>query len=517
MYVHKLFYMDHANVQQATEVCANCRISQIPCQYTSVPKKRGPRTPRVAHGLHQSTQEAGIRVLHDHGPVNEELLWLSPVSCTENQRPIDETATPQPGRLANIFALPVAGPDLVSTARSAQAVRDGLLELMSSALPSLPALEAVNTCIDLYMQYTFPTAPMVHEPTLRASASKFFLGTCTTELFRARSRQEGVTHMRAFALVTALCASVASVMPESLLPYRQILARPCLNASRDMLKAFEDFDVEYPNSTSIATRILHATALQHITGKTALSYYVLGQATLLIRNMRLHSEEALNVQDALEAQLLRFIFWQIYAADKASACLGSRPFLLHEWLFDGELTLRRSGEPVVPLLDTSRPWYEGSFEERLLAGFHFIPRLWSSAASLIFDMRAHGRGNQDANKTQLTQAYMEFLGIMDGLPNWLQASNVIISRDDGEAAQFQKTAFWVQRCTVLVTFQCLRLVILQQCIDSKVWDVMGLNDHTLTLPMTKIGMIHDFVQTLDDIPFVYLQVKGEPTVSSSAA
>lgn len=42
---------------------------------------------------------------------------------------------------------------------------------------------------------------------------------------------------------------------------------------------------------------------------------------------------------------------------------------------------------------------------------------------------------------------------------------------------------------------------------------MGLNDQPLTLEITKIGTVHDFVQTLEDIPFVYLQVKGEPTVS----
>ncbi|KAJ5687650.1 hypothetical protein N7536_010269 [Penicillium majusculum] len=102
---------------------------------------------------------------------------------------------------------------------------------------------------------------------------------------------------------------------------------------------------------------------------------------------------------------------------------------------------------------------------------------------------------------------------MDDLPTWLQAANIIISSDDGNAVQFQKTAFWVQGCTILVIFQCLRLLILQQCIESKLCDVMGLNDQPLTLGMTKIGMVHDFVQTLEDIPFVYLQVKGEPTVN----
>jgi hypothetical protein len=388
------------------------------------------------------------------------------------------------------------------------------MALMRSLLPSVPVLEAVNTCIDLYMQYVFPSTPTEHEPTLRQSAQRFFSNTDAENLFGDGTRQEELMHIRAFALITGLCASVASVMPESLLPYRQILARPFFDASRDLLKAIEDLDIENPNCTSISTRIHHATALQQITGKTALSYHVLGQATLIIRCMRLHDEEALKSHHPLEAQLLRSIFWQVYSADKASVCLGKRPFLLHELLFDGQLTLRITGDISLPLLDTTQPWYEATFEERLVKGYHFLPRLWSSAAGLIFDVRAHARGSLDATKTHLTQVYMDFLSILDTLPHWLQIANLMITCEAGEAGQFHKTAFWVQRCTILVTFQCLRLVILQQCLEFKVCDVMGLNDQPLALAMAKIGMVHDFVQTLDDIPFLYLQVKGEPTVST---
>lgn len=75
-----------------------------------------------------------------------------------------------------------------------------------------------------------------------------------------------------------------------------------------MVKAFGDFDVKYPNFTSIVTRVLHTTALQHITGQATVAYYTIGQATLLIRNMRLHSEEALKGHDALKAKLLRATF-----------------------------------------------------------------------------------------------------------------------------------------------------------------------------------------------------------------
>ncbi|PVH82995.1 hypothetical protein DL98DRAFT_128114 [Cadophora sp. DSE1049] len=524
----------------ASDVCANCRTSQLLCQYTSAPKKRGPKLPNT-RGLPQeppeSTQEGGFRLLHSHHPAVESPPWLNSAPHTEEEvhreaispqqkerkesgtRPADlesvpdiPNALPQLGQFGLAFASSVAAPGLLPIAQRAQVVRNDLLRLITSTLPSVPALEAVNSCIDLYMQYTFPTAPIVHEPTLRASASRFFSNTCTTDLFTGHSRQEEIQHMRAFALLTALCASASSVMPDSLLPYRQALARPCLDASREIIRIFEDFDVERPNSASIAARVLHASALEHITGDATLGYYILGQATLLIRSMKLHSEETLKGHDAIEAQILRSLFWQVYAADQASACLGNRPFFLHKLLFDEELSLRPHGEPLVPLLDPTKPWSGDVFEERILIGFHFLPRLWSSAANLIFEIRTHGRANPDADKTHLTRTYMEFLGIMDGLPHWLQAANVIMSRDDGEATQYQKTAFWTQRCTILVTFQCLRLVILQQCIHSKVWDVMGLNDQALTLSMVKIGIVNDFIQTLDDIPFIYLQVKGEPTV-----
>ncbi len=176
--------------------------------------------------------------------------------------------------------------------------------------------------------------------------------------------------MRSFALLTALCASVASVIPDSMLSYWQTIAGPCLNASRDMLKAFEDYDLEYPTSSSIATRLLHTTALQHITGNAVLSNCVLSQAAYLVQSMRLYSEEALKAHDPLEAQLLRVLFWHTYAADRAALCLGSRPISLHEFLFNEELTVSPSAEGGISLIDMTRPWYESAFEDHLLLGFY---------------------------------------------------------------------------------------------------------------------------------------------------
>ncbi|KAJ5771386.1 uncharacterized protein N7511_003437 [Penicillium nucicola] len=326
--------------------------------------------------------------------------------------------------------------------------------------------------------------------------------------------EEEVTRMRAFALISGLCASVASVIPDNLLPYRHSIARPCLDASREVLRVFDDYDVEFPNSSSIAIRIFHTTALQNITGKTRLAYHILGQATLLITNMRLYNEGALKSHNLLECQLLRHIYWQIYAADQASVCLRSRPFHLHDLLYNEEPTVCAPGVlSITPQLDHSITQHDETFEKRMLIAFHYVPRLWSTAAALLFDMRIHKEPTGDPDISQLTQAYIEFLGIMDGLPYWLQAVHIMTSPSDDDPAKFQKTAFWVQRCTIQVTFHCLRLVILQQCIDSGLCNVMGLNNQALTLQMTKVGMVQDFLQTLEDIPFVYLLVKGEPTVS----
>jgi hypothetical protein len=60
---------------------------------------------------------------------------------------------------------------------------------------------------------------------------------------------------------------MSSVMPESLLAYGKLADRLFLKASRDMLKLYEDFDLEYPDSTSLAIRSLQSSALQHNTGR----------------------------------------------------------------------------------------------------------------------------------------------------------------------------------------------------------------------------------------------------------
>jgi hypothetical protein len=456
-------------------------------------------------------------MLQHHAPVDEHLQWegeglVSPQDDMDLREHLTSCeAVWQPTKAATT---PDTGQSPVSAERPSN-IYNNLLALTSSGLPSTPLVEVVTYCIDLFMQYTFPTTPIIHEPTLRIGVSNLFSRTSQIGLFDADEEQEKVTRMRAFTLIAAVCSSVASTMPESLLPYRYVIAWPFLQASREMLKVYEDYDLEYPDSTSLSIRILHSTSLQSMTGKTGASRHVLGQAALIAQTLHLYSERAIQRYSPVEAQVLRLSFWHLYSSDKAAASLRNRPYILDELLFNEKITLQQCGQAYVPLLDTSNSSYEKDFEEHLLLGFHFVPRLWVSSAAILQAMRTLDLSarNKDASRSELGQAYLKLTGIMDELPHWLQASNLMASHNDDVGTTFSKTSFWVQRCNVMTTFHCVKLVILQQCIDSGLCSVLGLNDSPFSLAMKKVEMANEFLQILDDVPFLYHKVKGEPSVS----
>lgn len=365
------------------------------------------------------------------------------------------------------------------------------------------------------MQYKFPTSPIIHEATVRAKASLYFSDTSCTGVYSSHEVHQRVDHTRAFTLVTALCASVASVMPESLLSYGQIVAMPFFRVSPQILKSYEDYDLEYPNSSSLSIRILHYTAAQHITGKCGLAFHLIGQAPLIAQSLSLNSEQPIIRDDTIESQLLRLTFWHLYLSDKASACLKTRPMGFHQPSYKGNLNLQPSGEPFIPLLDSSKSSYRNSFEERLLVGFHMVASLWSSAARLVVGMGTYEATEYDRQPfvNRLTSLYYDFIAIMDGLPPWLKISSLIATPEEDSVEAFQKTSFWVQRCTLAMTFHCLRLDILQECIEKGFLEIIGLDDQPLRVAMKKAEWIQDFIETMEDVPFIYHQIKGEPSVS----
>ncbi|KAL5338343.1 hypothetical protein BJX70DRAFT_398861 [Aspergillus crustosus] len=183
---------------------------------------------------------------------------------------------------------------------------------MIQSIPSLGTLESiVSRCIDLYLEFIFPNQPLIHEPTIRASVAIFSLEI---------PAPFEVARLRAFTLLTALSTFVASVTPDQLLLSPHYLA-------------------DKPVSFSLNIRMWHSATLQNTTGKIGASWHSHGEATSIAQRLGLFDEDPLRQIPPVKAQLLRSAFWHLYLAERSAEALGSRPVVLHEVLFAGELTV----------------------------------------------------------------------------------------------------------------------------------------------------------------------------------
>ncbi|KAJ3467544.1 hypothetical protein MRS44_005108 [Fusarium solani] len=474
----------------------------VPLKVQSIScKRRGPRVPNIGRRLGNVPEV-------ERSPVVEEEEEQQPQQPPTNPPAWRDAAVL--GRLQNHVTASHRG-DPFTLTRLSRIIAEGLSASIKSELPDLSLGNITSHCIDLYVRFTFPTAPLIHEPTVRKDASIFF-SDATVDPFETDGEYQQIARMRAFALITSLCAMVASVMPESLLPYRDHLARPFLSASREMLSCFEIHDLDSPTAASLTIRMFQSVAMQHITGKANVAWHIHGHATLIAQRLRLYSERSIEKYDTLEGQLLRLNFWHLYSSDMTAAALRARPFTLHETLFDEALSVKSEGVHNVSLLDPASTLNDATFEPQLLIGFHLIRRISSEASELLFGIRAYQRQRIEASRALLLRQYMEFMSLLDDLPPWLRLSNIFSSLRNSDANAAHEPSFWVQRSTILVSYHCLRLVILQECIESEAYEIAGLDGHSPALLFKKMEMVQDFMRTLEDIPLLYLQVKGEPHV-----
>ncbi|KAJ9144694.1 Xylanolytic transcriptional activator xlnR [Pleurostoma richardsiae] len=527
--------------------CSNCRISSLDCAYTVPPKKRGPkptsvRRRRVQHAasspVAETASQSPARALTDdpglpsrgwHQLVGIEPDVTSPGFSCHSHGHSSETLSigRHPMQPYGIGAWPNSSiPDVRD---AAMMIYSQLVSVIHTAVPSRSIGQIVDDCINLYFQFIFPIGPICHEPTLRRDAARLFpdspregLPSPTAASPSAFSADhEPKSHLatiRAFTLLTSLCADTAMIMPDRLLRLPNVVASSFLNASRGCLKLFEDYDIEHANSTSIVIRILQSAAL-HSSGRTGHSWHVLGQAILLAQELRLDHERSLarHASDPLEAQLLRSLFWVLHMSNRSAAVLNNRPILLRGSLFDPPPDVSFLAPDRIPLLDPTRPFNAPPFEDRLLAGADLCCRLWSSASDLIQGIQDCAHLQPDGPErgptvAALMRSYVAFAGILDDLPHWLQVPDSVMSDDkvDAAAAAYQRGTFWRLRVDVVVTFHCLRMVLLRRCAEHGLVAVMGLSEEPLMLAMRTAEIARDCLDAVEAIPFEYLQANGEP-------
>ncbi|KAF6816442.1 C6 transcription factor [Colletotrichum plurivorum] len=427
----------------AAQPCANCRISNFDCTFNVVPRKRGPKGPR------EGAQESQTAKRRAQG---------SPEAAGETQPPASSPSVQDEAPTSTDLVY-----SLIDPYSSPSEIRRVLFASVAEAVPTLSIRQIVDECISLYVLHLFPSAPVCHIPGLRAmAASQFPLGGYTNtndNAFEHGTDHDRVAHMKEFTLLTAVCAAIASVYPETMLPYRDLVAAPFLRASRSMLKVYEDYDTQYPISSSLSTRLLQSAALQHAAGKTSAAWHVLSQAGLLAQSFRLHSEQSLAKYDPLEATLLRNNFWMLFVADKSAIAMANRPVTLHEPLFDSTMDLAEKNPIRVSLLDPSMRNLPDAFEDTLMEGFPLIRRCWASASRLLLAIRSKRQNtalddpiihtNREDRET-MTRMYKDVIGVLDELPPWLDSPDTV-ELEPGYDVAFQRSCFWTQKARLVAT------------------------------------------------------------------
>ncbi|GAQ03691.1 hypothetical protein ALT_1012 [Aspergillus lentulus] len=491
-----------------SDPCSNCRISQLHCQYTAVPSKRG-RKRRPPRNQDRDTQiePAGlgdIGISQREAPRTPSVRELQLPSFPRTLRVIPEPP----------FTVPV------SFSSEPEGVFSNLVADVAAIAPNDEIAAIVHRCLDLFVQYLFPTCPIIHESTFRSLAALYFTRGHSTPGSSVSLQPPELTetiHKKEFALITGLCAAVASVMPEFLMPHQHLLTQSFLNASRIMLRMYCDYDLEYPDSSSLLIRLWHSAALQNSTGKAGAAWHALGEATLLAQKLRLYEESSLSRFSPIESQTLRATFWQLFAADKSAAAFEDRPIVLHPLVFYGDLTLQDIGNQNIPLLDVRQDHCQFGFEDRLLAGFRLKCRVWSLGGDLIQQIKLYSRQKTDGldakvELARLTETYLRFTGLIDDLPQWLQSFEADPNASETDTFAYQRSSFWVQRSNILTSYHCLELLVLQRCIKYGTLEDMGLSSQLLSVSTRKLEIVRDFVRELHMAPFVCLKVQGEASV-----
>ncbi|CAH0057186.1 unnamed protein product [Clonostachys solani] len=423
---------------------------------------------------------------------------------------------------------------LASQTETAITIHLGLLTTLLVAVPSLPAAAIANKCIDLYTRYVLGAFPLCHEATIRATASRFLIPLSASEnhaenralvslCFLADSEHERIGAFRSITLLTALCAAVSCVVPETLLPSKHIVAPLFLRASRETLRIYEDYDLEHPDSSSLGIRHFFSSAIQSATGLYGAAFHFLNQAGLVAMKMRLYDERSLKGLDPVEETLLRNTFWQLYVCDQTALVMKGRPVVIHEPLFETEFTVQTHSQTAVPLLLHDEYSNGIRLEESLSTGFHIICRLWTMAARVIRGMELlSGKKAPDAviidmerrsdAVARLSAVYFEVITLSSELP----ATSAAGLLDDSSPNSYHRDAdqhlleiLQRQRTSYLLTLYSIKAFVLNTAIHCNMPEVVGMNAEPMTLFMKQIELANDFLHSLESVPFVHLQTEGE--------
>ncbi|KAH7188033.1 uncharacterized protein B0J16DRAFT_412556 [Fusarium flagelliforme] len=503
--------------------CSNCQAAGTVCQY-ALPRKRGPKPVRYCGSISDDTPTP-ISPLTAPSEILEDPSLPSPATCLQSTTAASQT---DHSRISSSQGVRTVSLSESQTEAAIRIYLDFLTELQTPGLVE-SAASIANHCISLYTRYVFGSAPLCHEATLRTTVNRFFdtrqhspcedtLETYSWALscFSSDDEYSEIEKLRSLTLLLALCAAVSYAVPESLLPTKYLTAPLFLKTTRDLLNVYHDYDLEHPDSSSLNIRMFLSSALQTSRGTNGVAFHILGEAGLIAMRMRLYCENSLEGRNPIEQQILRNAFWQLYVCDKTVLVMGGRPVSIHETLFDTQLSLKSSSQSPATLFEYGPESSGAEIEGRLMEGFHIIRRLWAMAARVVRCMESRSTGHTDRftelyqeDIAELSKAYFETITLTNCYPVW-DVSPAALSPDTNreidtglnDILQRQKTSY-------LISLHSIRLFVLNSAISCNMTQIMGLSAEPLSLAMRLIELAQDFLNVLEDIPFLHLQAEGE--------
>lgn len=285
-----------------------------------------------------------------------------------------------------------------------------------------------------------------------------------------------------------------------------------------MLSCCEDWDIGHADSSSLVIRTSHSAAFHHL-GQTGKSWYVLGDALRLAMDMRLYDESSYVDLEPLEAKLRKNLFVSLTMSDKSASVLNSRPLVFHEMYLDEAVSPVKIRDEL-SLIGPDEKHYAATYEGQLHQGFYLAHRLWSVFTDIHVEMTALARlyqraacqvPSQDPVQTGIMGLYMDFCGILDQLPPWLRDPDVHNAANEATTLH-QRQTFWHQRANIVLTYHCLRLVLLQRASEKGFCSLLGLTENPDMLALRKIEIASDLAVAATNTPFEALRANGEPLV-----
>lgn len=413
----------------------------------------------------------------------------------------------------------------------------GLLEIWRNLLPGLSHLPGhedteafFSSCIDAYMRYLFPITPLVHEASMQGLLAELFhngLDLSDTGLQaitmseNARAIGNGaLSSERSLNLLLAVCAQVCALIPNHHLPSGDLARTELFSASEQMLRLYQDRDLEQPCAASVIIRYFHASCF-HAAGNIRVSWLVLGEAIRIAMEMQMFDESSLFNLNPLETQFRRAIFWQLSTGDKSSSILNSRPLSFQRLNFESSPSTLLIQE--ILLRDPLRSCNGAAYERGLSYGFALISTLFDAVTDILTGLK-YLRHTTAANTStpQLSEGLRRVIGgdllrfqsALDDLPIWLDRPWQWTADLSEADLEYQRLGFWIQHVNLKLTYHAMKLILLQKASDMGLADVLGFSSDVVLVALQKTEIANEMVLCMRRAPFDAIRLNGESCVRS---